>query len=392
MKISNNRIVFDGGFAITLHRTVRLPEDGNNHDLPPSHGAFPMKRLEDYQDKVPASWKGHGGVMIPMHEREAMWIGFDGSTSAVKIATGKVNAVSGGKWSEELQPPTGVDGKDPEQDYMVGPSPQRWLDGYNIGKGVIRQFVAQAMGKGYTVEAQVTGKEDVGGIQVLVVPAKPGAIKPSPVYRGYSALMSCADSMTIPSFESDFSGGSSEVMYESCASMGPTASAGPQASSMDSDVTKGISGVSTKSMRRGAVRSASLPKSAEIGLAQGGRMTQEISVDPHGIDTWDMSKSERIFIHIVNAQLWEEITGEKCPPSPVPATEYKGAYFTYDSGEAAVNGSGTLANVKPVSEKDKEHGFTGQQDDSELNEKQTNPTVKIHAVKPPKNVIKDGIW
>lgn len=391
MKISNGRLFFDNGFVITMHRTIRLPEDGNTHNLPPSLGQFPMKRIEDYKDKVPEAWRGQEGVMIPMDEREAMWIGFQGSTSAVKVATGKVNAVSGGKWTQELLPPTGVDGKDPEQDYMVAPHPQPWLDGYNIGNGVIRQFVGQAMGKGYTVEAQVTGKEDVGGIQILVVPAKPNKINPP--YRGRRGLVGGASASSgLESFGPSNDGvleGSASMEWMEAESHGPTASMAP---SMNVTKSYGASGVHGKSVTRGSSRSASLPKSAEIGLAQGGRMTQEISVDPHGIDAWDMSKMERVFVHILNAQLWEEITGEKAPGMPPAAKSYKGAFYQYESGHEALNGSGTLANVKPVSEKDKEHGFTGQQDDSKLDEKKTNPTVSMKAVHPPKNVVKDGIW
>ena len=45
---------------------------------------------------------------------------------------------------------------------------QPWLDGFAIERGKIRQFVAMPLGMGYTVEAQVTGKEDVGGIQIIV--------------------------------------------------------------------------------------------------------------------------------------------------------------------------------------------------------------------------------
>jgi hypothetical protein len=353
MKIQNGSIVFDNGFAITLHRTIRLPEDGNSHSLPPSVGAFPMKRIEDYRDKVPAAWRDHGGVFIPMYEREAMWLGFAGPTSAVKVATGKVNAVSGGTWNEELQPPTGVDGKDPEQDYMVAPHPQPWLDGFNVGGGQIRQFVAMQMGKGYTVEGQVTGKEEVGGIQVLVVPSKPGAIKtPAINYRG--APVACA-AMT--------------------GSFG-----GLESFSCSSDYLVGSTRSATKSLTKGA----------SMGLAQGGRMEQKVYSDPHGIDVWDQGNSERVFIHIVDATLWETITGETCPPCPIPASQYKGAYFTYDNGNKVVNGSGTLGNVKPVSQKDKEHGFEGQQDDSPLNEKKTNPIVHVGTT--PKNVIKDGKW
>lgn len=358
MKIQGNSIVFDSGFTVTLHRTIRLPEDGKSHALPPSRGAFAMKRIEDYRDRVPEAWRDHGGVFIPMYEREAMWLGFGGTTSAVKIATGKVNAVSGGQWTQELQKPTGVDGKDPEQDYMVGPRPQPWLDGFNVGGGQIRQFVAMQMGKGYTVEGQVTGKEDVGGIQVLVVPAKPGAI-PEPVYRSRSASLSAMDSLE----------------SYACASGGL------------------LGGGQSVNSTRSATRSLSSTKrlGAQMGLAQGGRMEQKVFADPHGIDTWDQPKAERIFIHIVDATLWKEITGEDCPPSPIAASEYKGAWFSFDSDKPSVQGSGTLANVKPVSQKDQEHGFKGQQDDSELNEKKTNALIALGGPKP-KNLVTDGNW
>ena len=357
MKIVGNSILFENGFSLVLHRTIRLPEDGKAHALPPSRGNFPMKRIEDYKDKVPEAWRDHGGVFIPMYAREAMWLGFQGPTSAVKVATGKVNAVSGGKWTQELQPPTGVDGKDPEQDYMVAPRPQPWLDGFNVGGGQIRQFVAMQMGQGYTVEGQVTGKEDVGGIQVLVVPAKPGAVSTG-VTRGDTML----ESFAMPASAGYYMAGEDAVV------------ASPASATLGGAL-------------RSATRSA-LPKAAEMGLAQGGRMRQDIYADPHGIDVWDQTKAERIFIHIVNAELWEKITGEKCPPSPIDASEYNGPWFDYNSGEKALQGSGTLANVKPVSQKDKEHGFVGQQNDEPLNEA---PKV-VNLTPTPKNVISDGNW
>lgn len=368
MKIQGGTIVFENGFQITLHRTIRLPEDGKSHALPPSRGTFAMKRIEDYRDRVPEAWRDHGGVFIPMYEREAMWLAFSGPKTAVKIATGKVNAVSGGTWTQELQPPTGVDGKDPEQDYMVAPDPQPWLDGFNVGGGQIRQFVAMQMGKGYTVEGQVTGKEDVGGIQVLVVPVKPGAI-PEPVYKTRSSYYGGQGALE------SFGG------LESCCDSSPVSYGG------------GLLGGGSKGMTTNSTRSLSSAQriGAQMGLAQGGRMVQKVYSDPHGIDVWDQSKAERIFIHIVDATLWKEITGEQCPASPISASEYKGAYFSYDNETPAVNGSGTLANVKPVSQKDKDHGFTGQQDDSPLDEKKTNPLIALGATKP-KNMVTDGNW
>eukprot|EP01027_Heterolobosea_sp_BB2_P012822 GEZU01018549.1.p1 GENE.GEZU01018549.1~~GEZU01018549.1.p1 ORF type:complete len:146 (+),score=12.70 GEZU01018549.1:47-484(+) len=60
-------------FTMTLERTFRIPDDGKTYPLPPSLGHFPVFRVDDYLDSVPESWKQHGGVFIPMYQREAMW-------------------------------------------------------------------------------------------------------------------------------------------------------------------------------------------------------------------------------------------------------------------------------------------------------------------------------
>src|SRR5262249_9140517 len=82
---------------------------------------------------------------------------------AIKVAAGKINAVTGQPWSDGLH-------HNP-QDYMVVP-PQPWLDGYCISKGLIRQFVAMALGQGFTAEEQITGQAEHGGLQIIVYPMK----------------------------------------------------------------------------------------------------------------------------------------------------------------------------------------------------------------------------
>ncbi|NIR80308.1 MAG: hypothetical protein GWO00_18685, partial [Gemmatimonadetes bacterium] len=78
------------------------------------------------------AWRRHGGVLLPMYQAEALWLNFGrggvfsghgGYPFAVKVATGKINAVSGEAWSDGLN-------RDP-QDYMVVPD-QPWLDGYCV--------------------------------------------------------------------------------------------------------------------------------------------------------------------------------------------------------------------------------------------------------------------
>ena len=64
------------------------------------------------------------------------------------------------------------------QDYVVTPK-QLWLDGIATGNGRVRQFVAMPLGSGYSVEAQVTGQDLVGGLQFHVTPSTPPPTPPS---------------------------------------------------------------------------------------------------------------------------------------------------------------------------------------------------------------------
>jgi hypothetical protein len=93
-----------------------------------------------------------------MYQREALWMSFQSpQLMAVKVGVGKVDALSGRRWNERLT-------KRP-QNYLVCPD-QPWLDGINAGDGFIRQFVAMPLGMGYTIEGQITGQEEEGGIQI----------------------------------------------------------------------------------------------------------------------------------------------------------------------------------------------------------------------------------
>ena len=70
-------------------------------------------------------------------------------TGAVKIGTGKINAVTGKAWKFKH-----ISTSNKDQNYVSLPK-QPWLDGINCGDGYIRQFVAMPLGKGYTVEVQL---------------------------------------------------------------------------------------------------------------------------------------------------------------------------------------------------------------------------------------------
>lgn len=411
MKIQGRSIVFDSGLRVSFKQTLRLPEDGKTHSLPPGLGEFPIKRVEDYKDTVPKSWLAHGGVFIPMFQREAMWMAFSGNKpTALKVAAGKINAVNGKPWTDELcgltteECLTRTDASatsDPKQDYMVCGSNlakghhQPWIDGFNSGEGEIKQFVAMPLGMGYTVEGQVTGKEDFGGIQLLCVPAKAGAI-PEPkrseyvrsgALNSYNPMEAQEDyclpsSLCIPSYESNYSMGGL-----SSAAKGAVYGAKRSMNSVDTGGTRGLlASVATKSVSRPTV------KAAEMGLGAGGKMRQSIYADLHGVDVWDQTKVEKVFVHIVNSEMYKQITGENPPESPVTAKSYAAQglpwFDIYDEGVEKVSPSTTLAGVKTISEMDDKHGFVGQMDNSPISE--TN--IVTYKKKTDPNEITNGKW
>ena len=177
--------------SLHFQRTLRIPDDGRDYPLPPGLGDFPLRHLDDHAGRVPGEWLKRGGVVMPMSQAEAMWISFgggyrrDGYPFAIKIATGKINAVSGEPWTPQLN-------RDP-QDYIVIPE-QPWFDGYCVEKGIIRQFVAMPLGEGYSVEEQLTGEAEWGGVQILAYPMKADRYEAVHVARRAFADRVCCNS------------------------------------------------------------------------------------------------------------------------------------------------------------------------------------------------------
>ena len=272
---------------VEFQRTLRIPDDGRSYPLPPGLGRFPVRHVDDFAAGVPGEWLRRGGVMLPLYQSEALWLRFEsvhGYEFAVKVAAGKVNAVTGADWSDELQ-------RMP-QDFVSVPK-QPWLDGFCVGEGVIRQFVAMPLGSGYSVEEQLTGSAEHGGIQLLVHPAK----RPPHRLRGIARLR---ESPAAP------------------------------------------------------MRDLALECCADMGLAMGGEMHQEIYVDERDFAEWDVTHRSRCFVHLLNSLVWRSITGAEPPQTPVTAAEYTRAglpwfeYYAVD--EQALAGSARLAGVKSVAQ------------------------------------------
>jgi hypothetical protein len=309
MSVIDRRRTSIGNLKIEFQRTPRIPDDGKIYPLPAGFGRFPLRHVDDHKETVPESWIERGGVLMPMYQSEAVWIRFRTDYPfAVKVAAGKMNAVTGELWQAELQ-------KDP-QNYVVLPE-QPWLDGFAVQKGVIRQFVAIPLGAGYSIEEQITGKADTGGIQVQVFPMRAEAYFQSEVEAWLpksleNLLGELVDGILISSEISDY----------------------------------GIL------MARKPCMRANEGIDAMMGLGAGGTMRQEIYKDRHDFSVWDLSLSSRCFVHPCNSLVWRQVTGSNPPHPPFTANEYRTAgipWFDYYRDDlSSLSGSTVLDNVKSV--------------------------------------------
>lgn len=342
VRIEGDRLLI-GDVRVTFHRTLRIPEDGT-HPLPPGLGAFPIRRVADYAGRLPAEWVARGGVLLPMYAREAMWLGFSAPTpAALTVAVGKVNAVSGKPYGDQLS--------DDPQSYVPLPR-QPWLDGINAGDGFIRQFVAMPLGMGYTVEGQVTGEETVGGLQLAV--HAPTAANLEAWRAEQAAHRPRAGRLT------------TGWLVNEASTFGAAAMAAP-----------------------GVLRGAA---PAGMGLGAGGRMRQEVYRDKRGVDFYEAAPTGRVFVHLVAATDWKALTGEPVPSTPVSAHTYAAhglPWFDYYAADGAdLPAADALAAVKSVGQVDAAHGFVGQQDDSPL---PAVPAISVGDPKP-KGLVADGTW
>jgi hypothetical protein len=106
----------DCGLQICFHRTLRIPDDGRTYPLPAGLGLFPLHDIDEFQQSVPPLWLERGGVLMPMYQSEALWIYFDTSYPfAVKVGAGKINAVTGESFGEDLA----VSPQDPNATHQI---------------------------------------------------------------------------------------------------------------------------------------------------------------------------------------------------------------------------------------------------------------------------------
>ena len=298
IELQDDKLVFrfpevhtDAVCRIEFQRTLRIPDDNREYGLPPGLGRFPVRHVDDHRDTSPESWGRHGGVFLPMYQAEAMWLNFDTAyPMAIKVAAGKIDALTGEGWTNELS-------RRP-QNYLTVPN-QPWLDGFCVGKGMIRQFVAMPLGRGYTAEEQLTGTAEHGGLQIIAYPMQAAR------YEAWAKKQAARDART------------------------------------DGDAMSPAS-------------------PSEMGLAPGGLMRQEIYRDKYGFKTWDRSARSRCFVHILNSEQYLQASGAAPPSMPPTAKDYTDAglpWFDYYGGDlTALDGAQKLTGLDSVAAKKLKQG------------------------------------
>ena len=345
LSIENNSLRFNftdlhpnATCTVEFQRTLRIPDDGNKHPLPPGLGGYPLHHIDDYADRIPDQWHRRGGVMMPMYQSEALWLNFNSSgyPFACKVAAGKINAVTGEIWQDHLN-------TDP-QDYMVVPD-QPWLDGFCVDKGSIRQFVAMPLGEGYSAEEQITGAAEYGGIQIVVYPLKADRFekfrkkrqrdeelrrrrarnkqlkKHKKTIAEILDWMAKATSDRTAHAKIEFE----EILkaYENDDGV-PEAKAYEYLQQFRHSLIHMIEGgceqleealneldrvLMSAEFREPVPGSPDLSIEAQsMGLAPGGSMVQEIFGDSYGLDAWDQRSATRCFVTLANSGLWAAIT------------------------------------------------------------------------------------
>lgn len=313
--------------SVDFQRTLRIPDDGNDHFLPPGLGSFPLRHIEDYAERLPSKWNERGGAMLPIHQSEAMWLNFDCQyPMALKVGTGKVCAISGEDWGSGLS--------SVPQNYCILPD-QPWLDGYCVEKGVIRQFVAAPLGKDVTVEELLTGQGEWGGLQIEAWPLRPD------IYWK-DELRDQVDSK----WEQWLRGGEDD-------------SFAPRLNCCEPSCAPELS----------------------MGLAAGGRMKQEIYEDARDPSDYLTCDANRCFVHLCNASQWELTTGEAPPNIPPTSEDYSNHglpwYDYYDEKQVALSETTKLGGIKSLKQLEDELGkkiLTAKVDEA-------NPKVIIKYVK-----------
>lgn len=255
-----------GPLSLSLQRTVRVSNNDEASNLPPSLGTFDVYKVSEFAESCPKSWDREG-YFIAMHSQEAMWMSFQNCEPvAIMVGAGSINAVNGNKYEEKLE----------EGGYLVAP-PQPWLDGWKGDDGTVYQFIATEVGENKTIGEQLSETKEHAILVSTFKPKNPEKLQSFRVRQTWGG--------------SEFGECDNEVVDYCCKSL--------------------------------------CAFGTEMGLGKGGKIKQKIYEDPHGLEEWVEKPEKTIKIYLINASEFSEITGKPMPP-PVSAEQYTGIWFGLD--------------------------------------------------------------
>jgi len=351
----------NNSLKISFWRTVRLPENGKKYDLPAGFGRFPLLYAKPFKNILEEIGIRDADIIMPMYDREAMYMqfevcAFDFSNPqrafAIRPYVGGINAISG---KPMLSKQAGVDrarestsnettqpgeAQDPlhgrKQDYFVADIsihdisviPQ-WLDGIATSNGTVKQFVAVPFGSEESIESQKQGQDLVGGIQLEVVPTYPlcrlrvESDKEINIrimtLTNESFLIRIGNKALVWDLlrkVADHYGGGNLDFYRLVFRGNPLEPLGRlDYYAIDDEAT-----IYMIQKLRGGGSGPEFPKVMAIGA--GGSISQNVKSDKQPPNIWDTSRSKVINIQIVNALVFERLTGIIAPPAPIGFQEY----------------------------------------------------------------------
>ncbi|KAK6517335.1 hypothetical protein TWF281_003992 [Arthrobotrys megalospora] len=351
---SKNQVIrVDHNLEISFRRTIRVPDNQQVNNLPPDLGALTLTNVSHVASRLPDSMRVKAGLLLPMHR---IYISTnEHHRYAIKILIGGVNAISGEPETEteatKLRRKSQILQGKSIQDYVVIPD-QLWLDGIATEPGKVRQFVATGLGKGHTVEGQLTGEEDIAGIQFEITPeddmychfdrpngdlvilnirfptGKVTKIKATSNWKIGAVKEALREVEGIPSNQQCFVLDGPDLNWQ-LENPKTLAEYDIQTGSKLHLVLRlrggGDDPVTPKGINRGVV-----DESAEMGFAAGGTIKQSIAKDVLKSDQWDRSRTTAFNVQVLNAKFYNAVTGlpnPNPPLSPEVYASYGGVFY-----------------------------------------------------------------